>query len=170
MLFKIDPRPYKAAYDMAQAALARDKATVVNAEKEAARYDTLVKKDYVTQEQADQQKANAAVAEATVQGDQANLETAKFNLDNTTIVAPISGRTGTAAAVHEETSFTPPGRTHCRHQSDAAHAGAFPDRCPIPRAHPAVLQRPWGAFRSPRFQAAAPPSATIDTSAGARPA
>ncbi len=94
ILFQIDPRPYRAAYEQALATLARDRATAANAEREVNRYDQLVQQDYVTKEQADQQRATAAAAMATVQGDEAAVATAKFNLDNTTIRAPISGRTG----------------------------------------------------------------------------
>jgi multidrug efflux system membrane fusion protein len=50
--------------------------------------------DYVTREQADQERAAAAAADATVQADKAAVATARFNLENTTIRAPIPGRTG----------------------------------------------------------------------------
>ena len=78
----------------ALANLARDKETNANAQKEVERYQSLVKQDYVTQEQADQQRATAGASAATVQADEAAVENAKFNLDNTKIRAPISGRTG----------------------------------------------------------------------------
>ena len=94
MLFQIEDRPYVAAYRQALANLARDKETNTNAQKEVERYQSLVKQDYVTQEQADQQKATAGSAAATVQADEAQVENAKFNLDNTKIRAPIAGRTG----------------------------------------------------------------------------
>lgn len=94
VLFQIDARPYRAAYEQALAALARDRATAENAAKEVERYTQLVKKDYVTQEQADQQVATANAAKAVVQSDEAAVATAKFNLDNTTVRAPIAGRTG----------------------------------------------------------------------------
>ena len=48
----------------------------------------------MTLEQVDQMRAAAGAARAVVQVDSANLTTAKFNLDNTTVRAPISGRTG----------------------------------------------------------------------------
>jgi Multidrug resistance efflux pump len=60
LLFQIEARPYQAAYQQALANLARDRETNANAQKEVARYQALVKQDYVTQEQADQQKATAA--------------------------------------------------------------------------------------------------------------
>ena len=94
LLFQIEPRPYQAAYQQALANLARDRETNANAQKEVERYQSLVKQDYVTQEQADQQRATAGASAATVQADEAAVENAKFNLDNTKIRAPISGRTG----------------------------------------------------------------------------
>jgi multidrug efflux system membrane fusion protein len=94
LLFEIDPIPYRAAYNQAVANLARDKATLVNANAEVVRYDDLVQKDYVTKEQADQIRANAGVAQATVVSDSAAVANAKFNLDNSAVRAPITGRTG----------------------------------------------------------------------------
>ncbi|MEP7067363.1 MAG: efflux RND transporter periplasmic adaptor subunit [Gemmatimonadota bacterium] len=94
LLFQIQPRPYQAAYQQALANLARDKETNANAQKQVARYESLVKQDYVTQEQADQQRATAGASAATVQADQAAVENARFNLDNTQVRAPIAGRTG----------------------------------------------------------------------------
>ena len=94
VLFQIEARPYQAAYQQALANMTRDRETNANAQKEVARYADLVKKDYVTQEQADQQKATAGSSAATVQADEAAVENAKFNLDNTKIRAPIAGRTG----------------------------------------------------------------------------
>jgi multidrug efflux system membrane fusion protein len=94
VLFEIDPRPYQAQYQVAAANLARSRATAENAQREAQRYATLAQQDYVTREQADQQRATAASSAATVAADQAALSAARFNLENTTIRAPISGRTG----------------------------------------------------------------------------
>lgn len=93
-LFQLEPRPYIDAYRQALAMLARDKANAANAEAERKRYDDLVAKGFVTNEQADQVRANAAAAEATVKADAGAVGTAKFNLDKTTIRAPIAGRTG----------------------------------------------------------------------------
>ena len=94
VLFHLDPRPYQAAYDQAVAALARDKATATYAAKEASRYESLVEQKIVTAEQAEQLRSTAQASAATVLADSANLATAKFNLDNTVVHAPISGRTG----------------------------------------------------------------------------
>ena len=94
VLFEIDPRPYQAQYQVAAANLARSRATAENARREAQRYAALAEQDYVTREQADQQRATAASTAAGVAADQAAVAAARFNLDNTTIRAPISGRTG----------------------------------------------------------------------------
>jgi membrane fusion protein, multidrug efflux system len=94
VLFEIDPRPYQAQYQVAAANLARSRATAENAQREAQRYAALAQQDYVTREQADQQRAAAASGAAQVAADQAALSAARFNLENTTIRAPISGRTG----------------------------------------------------------------------------
>jgi multidrug efflux system membrane fusion protein len=94
ILFHLDPRPYKAAFDQATAALARDKATASYAQLEADRYEGLVKQGIVTREQSEQFRTTAQSTAATVQADQATVDNAKFNLDNTIIHAPISGRTG----------------------------------------------------------------------------
>jgi multidrug efflux system membrane fusion protein len=98
VLFEIDPRPYQAAHQQALAALARDRATAANATRDAERYASLAQQDYVTREQADQMRANAEALRATVSADEAAVANARFNLDNTTIRAPISGRTGALLA------------------------------------------------------------------------
>lgn len=94
VLFEIDPRPFRAALDQANAVLARDNANLVSAKNDAERYAALVAKDFVTKSQADQATAAAAAAQAVVVADKAAVDNAKFNLDNATITAPISGKTG----------------------------------------------------------------------------
>jgi multidrug efflux system membrane fusion protein len=98
VLFEIDSRPYRASYQQALANLARDRANAENMQREAQRYAALAQQDYVTREQADQQRANAASTAANVAASQAAVASAKFNLDNTTVRAPISGRTGALLA------------------------------------------------------------------------
>jgi multidrug efflux system membrane fusion protein len=94
LLFEIDPRPFRAALDQANAVLARDNANLVSAKNDADRYAALVQKDFVTKSQADQATAAAAAAQAVVVADKASVDNAKFNLDNATITAPITGKTG----------------------------------------------------------------------------
>ena len=94
VLFEVDPIPYRAAAQQARAVLARDQAQAENARRDAERYAALAQKDFVTRSQADQATANAAALKAVVDADHANVETAQFNLDNATIKAPVSGKTG----------------------------------------------------------------------------
>jgi multidrug efflux system membrane fusion protein len=94
LLFEIDRRPFKAALDQANAVLARDEAQSDNARRDADRYAALVQKDFVTKSQADQAAANAVAQKQVVEADRAAVENMQFNLDNATIRAPISGKTG----------------------------------------------------------------------------
>jgi len=94
VLAQIDPRPFQAALDLAQATKAKDQAQLANARIDLERYQkagTLAN----TQQQIDTQGALVKQLEATVQADQANVEAAQVQLDYTTIKAPLSGRTGT---------------------------------------------------------------------------
>lgn len=94
VLFQLDPRPYRAAFEQASAFLARDRAQATNARQEAQRYEALVEKEFVTSQQYDQVRTTAAAAEATLAGSQAAVDQARLNLQYATIRAPISGRTG----------------------------------------------------------------------------
>ena len=94
ILFQIDARQYVAVLEQARAQLARDEAMAANARRDAARYAALVKEGYVTGSQADQAEATAASAAATVAADRAAVFRAELDVSNTTIRAPISGRTG----------------------------------------------------------------------------
>jgi multidrug efflux system membrane fusion protein len=94
LLLQIDPAPYEATLQQAQANLERDKAKQDNAEADLARYTDLVKKDYVTKEEYDSIVSTAAAAKATVAADEAAVQSARLDLDYCTIRAPIAGRTG----------------------------------------------------------------------------
>lgn len=94
ILFQLDPRPYRAALEQAAAILERDRAQATNAAQEAKRYEALVEKEYVTPQQYEQIRTNAAASQATLAGSQAAVDEARLNLQYATIRAPISGRTG----------------------------------------------------------------------------
>lgn len=94
VLFQIDPRPYQAALAQARAQLERDHALARNAEEDVKRYSALVQKDYVTREQYDATRANAAAALASARADEAAVENARLQLSYCTVTAPVSGRTG----------------------------------------------------------------------------
>lgn len=94
ILFQIDPRPFAAALQQAEANLSRDLAQAENAVREAARYQALVKDKYVTEEDYQARQAAADALTATVRADSAALTVARLNLSYATIRAPITGRTG----------------------------------------------------------------------------
>src|SRR5260370_13159672 len=94
LLFEIDPRPLQAALAQARAQLARDKANAQDAEATARRYAALVKREYVTQQQADNAEAQAEALKAAVAADQAALQQARLNLAYAQIRSPVTGRTG----------------------------------------------------------------------------
>jgi multidrug efflux system membrane fusion protein len=98
LLFTIDPRPYEAQLKQAEANLAKDRAQMENARKDATRYEELVKKGYVAREQYEQYTTNATALEATVAADRALLDNARLQLKYCYIYSPISGRTGSLLA------------------------------------------------------------------------
>ena len=98
LLFTIDPRPSQAALAEAQAKLARDTALARNAEMDAKRYAELVEKNYVSQEKYNEVRSNAEALKATLNADQAAVESARLQLSYCYMYAPISGRTGNLLA------------------------------------------------------------------------
>jgi len=94
VLFRIDPRPYADAVSQAQAAHARDTAIAANSVRSTQRLSALADDDFVTQSGVDSSRASAAANMATVALDRASIRAAQFNLANSVIRAPISGRTG----------------------------------------------------------------------------
>ena len=94
LLFTIDPRPYEAQVNQAEAALAKDTAQMEYAHEEARRYEELVRKGYAARDQYDQFRANAAALDATIKADKAQLDNAKLQLTYCYIYSPITGRTG----------------------------------------------------------------------------
>ena len=97
MLFRIDPRPFEAALRQAESALARDRAQAKNAQAESARYEALSAKGFVSQQEYDRARTNAAALDAVVQADEAAVENARLQLEYTVILSPIDGRTGAIA-------------------------------------------------------------------------
>src|SRR5213080_3006515 len=94
VLAQIDPAPYQAAFDQAAAKKAQDEAQLTNARVDLQRYADLLKTDSITQQIYDTQKSMVSQLEATVKADQAAMESARVNLDYTTIRSPIDGRVG----------------------------------------------------------------------------
>jgi multidrug efflux system membrane fusion protein len=94
VLAQLDPAPYQAALDQAVAKKAQDAAQLDNARVDLQRYADLLKTDSITQQIYDTQKTLIAQLEATVKADQAAVDSARVNLDYTTMRSPIDGRVG----------------------------------------------------------------------------
>ncbi|WP_000873798.1 efflux RND transporter periplasmic adaptor subunit [Escherichia coli] len=92
-LYQIDAASYQAAWNEARAALQQAQALVADCQK-AQRYARLVKENGVSQQDADDAQSTCAQDKASVEAKKAALETARINLDWTTVTAPISGRIG----------------------------------------------------------------------------
>jgi len=93
-LFTIDPRPFQAQVHAAEANLAKAKADLDLAKVQYARIADLVDTRAIAKQDYDTRKSAVAVAEAQVQQNQAALETARLNLEYTSIRSPIEGRAG----------------------------------------------------------------------------
>jgi len=94
VLARIDPTTYQAQLDQAIAKKAQDEAVLANAKIDLDRYEKLAATNAINRQQADTQRALVQQDAALVQADQAAIENAQATLGYTTIVAPISGRTG----------------------------------------------------------------------------
>jgi membrane fusion protein, multidrug efflux system len=94
VLARIDPRLFQAALDQAKAKKAQDEAQLVSADKDLVRSKTLVLQNVTPQQLVDQQQAKADQLKASVDADQAAIQTAQTQLDYTTITAPSDGRVG----------------------------------------------------------------------------
>jgi len=96
VLFRIDPAPFQATFNSAQAALAKAEANLAQANLKVQRYRPLVESNAISKQEFDdaltaQQQTSADLATA-----KAVLEVARLNLDYATVIAPISGRAGRA--------------------------------------------------------------------------
>ena len=95
LLFVIDPRPYKAAFDQAQANVEQAKSQLALATGNYQRAEKLFQTNVIDAQTYQTQLENRNQANATLLGNQAALETAQLNLDFTQIRSPIDGQTST---------------------------------------------------------------------------
>ena len=93
-LLQIDPRPYKALLEQAQAAKQRDEAQLAGAQLDLDRYSKLIGSGFQSRQTYDQQKATVEALKGSIAADQAQIDTAQLNLTYSDIRAPIDGRTG----------------------------------------------------------------------------
>ncbi|HJW73680.1 MAG TPA: MdtA/MuxA family multidrug efflux RND transporter periplasmic adaptor subunit [Geothrix sp.] len=94
LLAEIDPRPFQVQLMQAEGQFAKDQATFRNAQADLKRLEGLVQQGIVSRQQLDTQSTTVAQAEASLQADQAQVESAKLNLTYSRITAPIAGRVG----------------------------------------------------------------------------
>lgn len=93
-LVVIDPRPFAAQLHQAEATRAKDQATLIGATLDLQRYQELVRKDFASRQQVDQQQALVDQYKAQVESDQAQIDYARTQLEYTTVRAQIAGRVG----------------------------------------------------------------------------
>jgi len=96
-LFLIDPRPYQAALDQAQAQLEHDQALVAEAKTDLTRYQKLETENSIAEQKTQDQAFVVQQDEGTVKLDQANVENAKLNLEYAHINSPVTGIAGALA-------------------------------------------------------------------------
>ncbi|MCK1351392.1 efflux RND transporter periplasmic adaptor subunit [Bradyrhizobium sp. CW7] len=95
VLVRIDPRPFQAALDQANAKMVQDEATLVSLEKNLSRNETLLTGGgYATQQTVDNERAQVEAQKAAIAGDRAAVEAAQLNLDYATIKSPFAGVIG----------------------------------------------------------------------------
>jgi len=94
LLFVIDPRPYKAQVDSAEATLAQAKAALDLAKIQFARDQEVIGERAISKQDYDTKKNAVDVDQAQVDAAAAALETAKLNLEYCYIHSPIDGRAG----------------------------------------------------------------------------
>jgi len=93
-LVQIDPAPFEAALNQAIAKEAQDQASLRNAQQDLERTTVLAKQGNATQQLLDQRTAQVAQLIAQLQADKAAIESARVQLNYTTINSPLTGRVG----------------------------------------------------------------------------
>ncbi|HAR97090.1 MAG TPA: efflux transporter periplasmic adaptor subunit [Deltaproteobacteria bacterium] len=91
VMFRMDPKPFQAALDAAQGALAQQQARLTTARANLARVKPLVEQDALSQKDLDDATGQEQAAAAAVESAKAEVQQAKLNLGYTTIAAPVTG-------------------------------------------------------------------------------
>jgi RND family efflux transporter MFP subunit len=94
LLFKIDPRPYQNVLDQAQAAVTTANTRIALTKSDVDRAKDLLRTDNISGQVAQQRTQAFQEAEASLVSAQAQLATAKLNLEWTDVRSPIDGRIG----------------------------------------------------------------------------
>jgi len=108
-LYQIDPAPFQAALENAEAALRRAQANLPAVEARANRYKNALDDKAVSKQDYDEASAALKQAHAEIAYCQAMVETARINLGYTLIVAPITGRIGRSSVTEGDivTAYQP---------------------------------------------------------------
>jgi RND family efflux transporter MFP subunit len=94
LLFVIDPKPFTAQLNYAEAELERAKSRHELAKNDLARAERLFHAKAISEEEHDARSKGLREAVASVQSAQANVYTARLNLEFTQVRSPIDGRIG----------------------------------------------------------------------------
>jgi membrane fusion protein (multidrug efflux system) len=94
VFYQIDPAPFQAALDNARGALGRAEANLPAVRLRFERYRDLLPDKAVSQQDYDDATAAMKQVEADIQYWKATVESARINLEYTSVTAPISGRIG----------------------------------------------------------------------------
>ena len=149
-LFQIDPRPYQAALEQAQAAKQKDEAQLVGANLDLERYSKLLGTGYQTRQSYDNQTALVAQLQASIKGDQAHDR--QRRAQSRLCEYPLADRRTSRRAAGRQGQSRP-----CQRQYGAGHDHrAEADLCQLyPAAGHARRNPPGaakGAARGPRLQ------------------
>lgn len=90
-LYQIDPVPFKAAFLSAKAKVSQAEARLVQAKQNLARVKPLLEEQAVSKKDVDDAVAEQLAAVAALEAAKGDLVKARFDLDNTSITAPIDG-------------------------------------------------------------------------------
>ncbi len=93
-LYQIDPAPFQATLNSAQAELAKARANAELARLTVNRYKPLLGTNYISRQDYDEAVSTHAQAQAAVRAAQAVVQTAQINLNYTKVTSPISGLSG----------------------------------------------------------------------------
>ncbi len=96
ILFRIEPAPFQAALNSAQASLAKAEAALAQSNLKVQRYRPLVETSAISKQEYDDALTAQSQASADLAASKAALDTARLNLGYATVAAPISGRIGRA--------------------------------------------------------------------------
>lgn len=94
LLFLIDPKPFSAQLNYAEAELERARSKRELAKNDLERAERLFRAKAISEEEHDARSKGLREAAAAVQSAEANVATARLNLDFTKVRAPIDGRIG----------------------------------------------------------------------------